>query len=91
MILTVKGGLLDKNTELVGKMDPYCVVKYLKKEYKSKVHNSGGKEPIWDDQFTLEVGKFTTDITFTVFDDDIGSDDLIGEAKLKMSTFVFAQ
>ena len=51
LILNLKGANLERNTELMGKMDPYCIVKYLKKEYKSKVHNAGGKQPVWDDQF----------------------------------------
>jgi Ca2+-dependent lipid-binding protein len=53
--LTVGHGWLVKSTNFWMKMDPYVVVRYEKKTYKSKVHQNGGSYPIWNHQFLIPI------------------------------------
>ena len=46
---------MTRDTELITKMDPYVVIKYLGKEYKTKVKNEAGKTPYWGETFQLNV------------------------------------
>ena len=83
--LLLQSAVLERNTEAFGKMDPYCKIKYLGQEYKSKVHNDGGKTPVWDEIIELEVGPHNGRMHVGIWDDDIGTDDLIGELLLEIS------
>ena len=38
---------LTHDTERIGKMDPYVVVKLREEEWKGPVHDNGGKHPNW--------------------------------------------
>lgn len=80
--LDILGAKLSRDTDFFGKMDPYCILTYLGREMRTKTHNKGGVEPIWNDHFDLDVGHHNTEIHLSVWDDDIGSDDLIGECKI---------
>ena len=72
------------NTDLVGKSDPYVVVYYQDKEYKSKtVKNS--LNPVWDFVADFPVNKYNTDkIIISVFDNDIEKDDAMGTTALSV-------
>ncbi len=48
LVLTIIDGKLLRNTELIGKMDPYVCVEYRKKKYKTDVDNEAGKMPVWN-------------------------------------------
>ena len=39
---------LTRNTEMIGKMDPYVKFKYDKKEMKTRVKDEAGKHPRWN-------------------------------------------
>jgi hypothetical protein len=43
--LTIKSAKLLINTDAVGKMDPYVVIEYRKKKYKTDVDSDGGMAP----------------------------------------------
>lgn len=51
--LTCVEGKLTRDTELMGKMSPYVTIAFNGKKYKTKVHSSGGKSPVWGNVFTL--------------------------------------
>jgi len=36
-----------RDVQTIGTQDPYCKVKLAKKEYKSRVHDNGGKKATW--------------------------------------------
>ena len=44
-----------RNTELVGKMDPYVTIEYKKKKYKTDVDNDGGMTPVWNNQLIIPI------------------------------------
>jgi Ca2+-dependent lipid-binding protein len=48
LILTIMNAKLLRNTEMVGKMDPYVCVEYRGKKYKTDVDNDGGQTPVWN-------------------------------------------
>ena len=39
--------VLTRNTEVVGKMDPYVKMKCCENEWRSTILNEGGKNPVW--------------------------------------------
>jgi hypothetical protein len=38
-----------RDTEIIGKMDPFVILEYSGKNYRTKVHLSGGKHPKWEE------------------------------------------
>ena len=40
---------------MIGKMDPYVIIKFAGKEYKTKVKNEAGFKPVWNESFQLPV------------------------------------
>ncbi|KAL4496038.1 hypothetical protein ABPG72_015460 [Tetrahymena utriculariae] len=84
-------GYLTRDTEMFGKMDPYCILKYNGIQLKTSVHQSGGKEPVWKDnifelpQFTYQKDK---QLFFEIFDEDTSKDDLIGKGQMDLSQFM---
>jgi Ca2+-dependent lipid-binding protein len=50
----VRGRLL-RDTELFGHMDPFIIIKYKGKQYKTEVCDSGGQNPIWNDEIEIPV------------------------------------
>ena len=51
--IIVVEGKLSRDTETFGNMDPYISIKCLGEEYKTPVHQNGGKKPKWN--HTLEI------------------------------------
>ena len=84
--LTVVEAHLTHNTD-VNKMDPYVVIQVREQEFKTKVKQEAGKEPKWNESFNIDVKYIGDDMTVKVMDDDIGKDDSIGVAKIKLSSF----
>ena len=72
-----------RNTQTFGTQDPYVVVCVGRKRIQSKVHEDGGKNPIW--QQTLPAAKLsdyrTDKIRFELWNQNSMSDTLIGEAE----------
>lgn len=87
MTLVVKpiSGMLTKDTDLFGKMDPYVVCKIGNEQKRTKTHKGGGKKPQWMDTLTF-MSKGTV-MTVAAYDDDFGKDDFIGEGSLNLNQF----
>ena len=58
-------------------MDPFCELKYMGSKYKTKVHNSGGKNPIWNATFDFRPAGMDTDLELTVWDEDVTTNDFV--------------
>jgi Ca2+-dependent lipid-binding protein len=70
---------LIKDTEIIGKMDPFLILEYTGKKYRTKVHQGGGKHPKWGEFIEIRNIKSKGDlIKITCYDEDIIRDDLIG-------------
>lgn len=46
---------ISRDTQIIGKMDPYCKIVLGKQKVQSQVCKNGGKHPHWDDTMTLRV------------------------------------
>jgi|LakMenEpi03Aug12_release.lakeMendotaPanAssembly.Ray.scaffolds.fasta_scaffold2896818_2 hypothetical protein len=57
--------------------DPYTIVELGSEKRKTRTHQEGGKKPTWNDLFTFNNPKANM-IKFTVMDEDMMTDDLVG-------------
>ena len=65
---------------MFGKMDPYLELSIGGELiHKTKVLDDAGKNPKWDEDVTFEVKDQNAEVHFKVFDEDTGSDDIVGE------------
>ena len=53
---------LTRDTEIMTKMDPYVIIKYAGKEFKTKVMSEAGKTPVWNQSFQFPVTRFNEKI-----------------------------
>jgi len=90
MKLTVIEARLTRDTEFFGKMDPYVTIQHREDVIQTSVKKSAGKEPKWDQEFTLNVKYIGDDIRVQVLDKDPLKSDLIGEALIKLSALCMA-
>ena len=85
--LTIVQGRLTRDVDTFSKQDPYVNIIYMGTKQKTRVHDNGGKEPVWNQTFTYQLGSISDDIRFEVKDQDVLSATLIGEATIKASSF----
>ena len=55
LTLVIHSAQLTRDTDLVGKIDPYVVIMYAGKEYKTKILKEAGLNPTWNESFQLPV------------------------------------
>ena len=70
--------------ELFGKQDPYVVISLGASKLRSKTHNNGGKEPVWNQTFSFELNGTESTFLAQVSDEDVGEDDLVGTATVRI-------
>mmetsp|Transcript_15379 Transcript_15379/g.23115 ORF Transcript_15379/g.23115 Transcript_15379/m.23115 type:complete len:1122 (-) Transcript_15379:100-3465(-) len=91
-IFTLIAGRDLKNVDTVGKQDPY--VKFTLEEgnvRQSKTRQDGGTDPNFNGEevsLWVEEGAWIHDLVVQVFDEDIGTDDLIGESRLSLLPYM---
>jgi len=71
------------NTELIGKMDPYCLFHVGTQKIKSQVCKKGGKHPQWDGQVIVPITGQPT-LMVDLKDKDIFHDDKIGSFEVDL-------
>ena len=59
---------------------------YMGTKYKTRIHENGGKNPVWNQTFVLQLGSTTDDIKFEVKDNDAVGATIIGQATIKASS-----
>ncbi len=86
MEIKIVRGLLYKNTEMFGKMDPFIQLEYNKIKMKTQTVDEGGETPVWDHTFNLDIITMTEEdhVTLTCWEEDFLSNDFIGETILKV-------
>lgn len=57
LIIRVIEAKLTHDTELMGAMDPYVIMKLTKLEQRTTVHHKGGKNPKWNETFEFPLAK----------------------------------
>jgi len=88
LTITIVEGKLVRDTEMFGSMDPYCTITFKDKKFKTKVHEAGGKKPIWGDSFTIETTSPSEEIVLRCWDQDVTTNDAIGFVKIKLSSLM---
>ena len=83
IVIEVKTARLYRDTDTWSKMDPYVVLMCGGEKKKSKTHNGGGKNPIWNQSLTLKY--VDTNMTVQVWDKDTTSDDFVGGGAIDLS------
>jgi len=77
---------LTRDTEMFGKMDPYCVISLGEQKFRTRVLDGAGKTPKWHQAFEFDVVSGSDHVSVQVFDEDVGKDDIVGNALLQVST-----
>jgi Ca2+-dependent lipid-binding protein len=89
LVIMPLGAKLSRDTELVGKMDPYCVLKIEDRMYRSQVDFKGGKTPMWKDEFRLKILENESQekiMKIEVWDKEkIMQDDFVGDGVFDLS------
>ena len=75
---------LFRNTEVIGKMDPFVTIEYQGMEFKTKTIRNGGMRPQWNESFEIDVYSLSDDIKISIIDEDVIVNDLVGEKKLNL-------
>eukprot|EP00197_Chlamydomonas_leiostraca_P007216 CAMPEP_0202865554 /NCGR_PEP_ID=MMETSP1391-20130828/6227_1 /ASSEMBLY_ACC=CAM_ASM_000867 /TAXON_ID=1034604 /ORGANISM="Chlamydomonas leiostraca, Strain SAG 11-49" /LENGTH=341 /DNA_ID=CAMNT_0049545413 /DNA_START=102 /DNA_END=1127 /DNA_ORIENTATION=- len=73
-----------KDGDLFGKQDPYAKLTVGNQTFRSKTHNRGGKNPVWNETFRFTVINENT-LEVTVWDEDMVSDDKIGWCNIDLA------
>lgn len=84
MYIKVVEGILIRDTELIFSMNPFVTIEYQGMEFKTKAAKSGGKTPLWDQVFEIQLYSLEDEIKIKCFDEDLISNDYIGERTIKV-------
>jgi Ca2+-dependent lipid-binding protein len=72
--------ILTRDTEMVGKMDPYVELTIGGVlVHKTATLDGAGKTPKWNEECDFEVTDMSAEVHFKILDEDVGSDDIVGE------------
>ena len=101
--IKIVSALLERDTEVFGKMDPYVTMAYEvssgeKYKLQTKTHQDGGKTPEWNEEFNFDIRiegwdsrvlSYKDHIIFRVWDEDTFGSDPVGFASIKISQLCF--
>mmetsp|Transcript_22081 Transcript_22081/g.37752 ORF Transcript_22081/g.37752 Transcript_22081/m.37752 type:complete len:598 (+) Transcript_22081:88-1881(+) len=74
-----------KDVELMGRQDPYCVMTVGSKNFRSKTHTDGGKNPVWNETFSFTGTVAENTLKMEFFDENmILRDVAIGGCKIPL-------
>lgn len=89
--LKIISGVLHRNTEAFGKMDPFVVVEYNGQKYRTKTIQESNIRPVWNQSFEILIFNKDKQIKFSCQEEDIASNDDLGKADFDISTFLTQQ
>ena len=81
-VVEVKEGNLERDTEAVGKMDPFVEFKVGDVSSQTDVIEGGGKNPVWNQKLTYLLESMPSSIYLSVKDKDMVNDDMVGDMKV---------
>ncbi|KAG2486404.1 hypothetical protein HYH03_014980 [Edaphochlamys debaryana] len=84
LALTIEFAKDLKDKDWFGKQDPYVVLKCGSQTYRTKTHTDGGRNPVWNETFHMNIINDNT-IELTIKDSDVGRDDIIGTAVVPLA------
>ena len=69
-------------------MDPYIIIKYKGKDYKTDVCIGGDQNPVWNNEIEIPIQSTDDALKIICEDKDPLIDDIIGESIVPISTFL---
>ena len=79
---------LTRDTEMFGKMDPFLELSIGGVQiYKTAVIDEAGKTPQWNEAVDFEVKDMSAEVFFRVSDEDVTSNDIVGEGTCSLADF----
>ncbi len=70
-------GNFTRDTDTFTKMDPWTQLQTRTQTVRTRTMQAAGKQPVWEQAFDLDVKDTNDDITLSVFDEDLFSNDLV--------------
>ena len=86
--IKVMHGIIYRNTELFGEMDPFVLILHKKRKYKTKASLNAGKQPKWNEIIEIPSVTLDDELKFSCFDKDFLFDDCVGMKVLKVSDLI---
>jgi Ca2+-dependent lipid-binding protein len=83
--IKIVGAKILRDTEFFTKMDPFVVIEYHVRKFKTTIKNEGGQRPVWNESFTLENVEMEREMKFICLEDDLTTTNSLGETKVKVS------
>ncbi|CAI9768315.1 unnamed protein product [Fraxinus pennsylvanica] len=82
-----------KNTDFLGKIDPYVLLQYRNQECKSSIAKGQGRNPIWNEKFEFRVDYPVADeqykLVLKIMDHDtFTADDYLGQATIYVKELI---
>ena len=90
VVITVHKATNIEKKGLVGKADPYVVVKYANQNEKSPTVNND-HNPVWHFTSSFKIDPSDKEVSIEVFDDDLGKDDFLGKAIIDVQSIINAK
>ena len=81
-IVEAKEALLERDTEAIGKMDPFVECKVGDVSSQTDVMDEAGKHPVWNQKLSYLLESIPNFIYITVKDKDLTSDDIVGSKRI---------
>ena len=80
---------LTLNTRTIGKMSPFCTLKFNNKKLVTDVQKNAHKRPKWFEEYMLDIYDIKSDIEIRVWDKKITKSDPIGFCKIRVSSLAY--
>ena len=69
-------------------MDPYVLITNGSQKEQTNTHDDGGSNPVWNQEFNLEIRDQTRLIEFTVRDEETFADRDVGSVKIRADKLI---
>jgi hypothetical protein len=77
-----------RDAQVFGRQDPFCKITVGHRTFQTKVHDNGGRNPVWNDKFVFDVSDAQLQqLTIEIWDKNFVSNDYIGSCRLPVSIF----
>jgi len=84
--LTIRVGQCElfRDTEWIGKMNPYCWIKFGEQSKRTSTMSDAGKFPIFNEELVFDVtsGMANENVLIRIYNENVLKDDIVGECNL---------
>ena len=85
--LTIVSASKLKNTAIIGKMDPYCIVFFLGEKTRTKTAKNAGSNPVWEESYKCKTSDDIADQTIKIMiknENRMLADEIIGVSEMSL-------